>query len=102
MQYVVDEDPRYRGGEARTLLAVALASMGREEQGRSLLEAAARQDQNPEAVVRFAQLLIDSDEKPRAKELLEALIERGESMSADRRHQESRWLKSGKDLLEKL
>lgn len=99
LQFVVDEEPSYRSGEARTLLALVLAAMDREEDGRAHLEAAATQDQHPEAVVRYAAHLAESGDPAEARALLTHLLEREQSMAPDRRAQHAEWLKAARDFL---
>jgi hypothetical protein len=102
LAFVVEHEPRYRGGAARTLLALSLAAIGREEEGRAHLGRAAREDHFPEAVVRLAQAMVDEDKPAEARELLAHLLEREDHMTRDTRDLHQRWLKAARDLAKSI
>jgi len=85
LEYVVEEDSRYAGGEARLLLGRAHEEIGDAGLAFSQYERAARESRHPEAMVRYALALSEGGDPSEADRELALAIDLIRSMPAGQR-----------------
>ena len=102
LDFVLEEDPKYRYGEARTALGDALWATEKKEDAAKEYRQTLERFNNPEAAVKYAHFLRDQGKNDEARHLLTATLQRVKDVPKEFLPGQKPWIKKAAELLREM